>query len=131
MKKRFVTIGIFAILIFTGLSGCTGNHGVPPNLLTISELTLHPENYVNQTIRIKGTYAPYDYYHWVGNASFISVGLAENTDGMIQLDFSQITQPEVVEGNFYSFTGKFVKDIKFLKEPSVYWLEVATVERST
>jgi hypothetical protein len=178
MKKQLVIIGIIALLVCVGLSGCnsteetndnnsntveeldsdgdgylddvdafphdktkwkdTDKDGYGDNVtnpisnkpVTISEVMLHPERYVNKIIIINGIFMQV-----LVNQSFTSTNLSLDyrdvvgtTEGFIILDFSKITKPGVVYFNAYSFTGNLVWHGKIGIANFEYWLEVQNVE---
>ena len=123
MNKQLVIIGIVAILVTVGLSGCTGN---PTNQISISELKLFPELYVNKTYTFYG-----EYIHSRGigeNGTSYYTDLVTYQGEFLYLNFSKITKPEVQNGNVYYFTGKLVKHETVAYDPFDYWLEVTKVE---
>lgn len=125
MKQQLIMIGIITILVSIGLSGCTGNNLLPTSEISISELKLYPEKYVNETVKIKGIYAKQNIYNDYPN--YYEFIIDNNTDTLF-LDFSKITKPAMQQGNYYYFTGKFVWHGKTNYSSFEYWLEVTNVE---
>ena len=128
MKKQLVIIGIVAILVTVGLSGCNGNNPLSNNPVTISEVMLHPERYTNKIITINGLYIQQLVNQSSNHPFFDYRDAVFTSDGYIILDFSKITKPGVVIGNMYSFTGKLVWHDKIGIYNFDYWLEVTNVE---
>jgi hypothetical protein len=128
MKKQLLIIGIIALFVSVGLSGCAGNNLLPNSEISISELKLYPENYINKTIKIKGAYGE---MVTVYNYTYIYSDSVYANGGRLTLDFSKITKPGVQTGNLYYFTGKFVKHQKLAYELFDYWLEVTNVESAS
>ncbi len=56
MKKQLVILGIIALFVSIGLSGCTNNKD-NKDIVTITELKLHPDSYVNKTITTIGKWS--------------------------------------------------------------------------
>lgn len=92
MKKQLVVIGIVAMLVCVGLSGCQ-NTG--KNIVSIGELNANPEKYINKTVTVRG---------------FIVVNIIEDTSNLNSIifkysdNFSEMNK--VNSGEFY-FTGIF------------------------
>jgi hypothetical protein len=95
MKKQLVIIGIVALLVCIGLSGCQQLSGET----SIADILTHSNNYINKTVTIRGQYMP--------AGSIYSIMNVKDGQGYITaIDSNSVIKPTpLVPGSEYKFTG--------------------------
>lgn len=94
MKKQLVIIGIVAILVCVGLSGCNGNSN--GNIYTSTgNIRNHPNSYINQTVVLKGQYFGEKALYFIDSGGSFPITIPSNV---------QKPTPFVNNG-IYVFTG--------------------------
>jgi len=107
MKKHLIVIGIVALLLVVGLSGCTD---VGIGLTNIGDITANPDNYYGKEVTVEGTcsfimnygliiddagHRIYFTYHNSINGNYQLTGIIRNDDiglggEILYLDVTQV-----------------------------------------
>jgi len=96
--KKLVILGIVAILVSVGLSGCSSN------ITNIGDIQANPEKYLNKEVTVEGTCAMY--------------GIVDNNQHMIMYQYSTLLTGR------YRLTGIF----RTYPTSTSYYLDVIKVE---
>jgi hypothetical protein len=97
MKKQLVIIGIVALLICVGLSGCTNNN----DIVTITELKLHPDSYINKNITTIGK--------WINGYPGPLIRIYNESGEYILAHMPNSDTSTLVNETEYYWTGKILK----------------------
>jgi hypothetical protein len=112
MKNQLVILGIVALFVCVGLSGCSGL-----GTTSIKDIRDHPNRYINQTVTLQGTYQYMSVY--------------DNSGGILCLVIpSDVKQPTpFVFYSEYKFTGivRYSNNMIYSATGGLY-LEVTRIE---
>ncbi len=119
MKKQFVIIGILALLVGVGLSGCNSKS----DLTSIPTIRSHVDTYIGKTVTIKGTCNGGD-----NNAPYMIFD--SNYNNMYAMNSDNVVKPSKLYSTVtYTFTG-MVRDREDTNQMILaeYYLEVTKIE---
>lgn len=118
MKKQVVIIGIVALLISIGLSGCTEqtSNGQSSQITSIGTINAHANNYINNTVKVKATYIG------GGGAAYYMI---IDSSSMYVIESTNVVKPTpVVSGSIYKFTGI----VRYGRLPGSFFSDIVYLE---
>ncbi|VVB61207.1 Uncharacterised protein [uncultured archaeon] len=108
MKKQLILIGIIAMLVTVGLSGCSENNNSDTGIVSFQELLGNSTKFYGQNITMKG-YINGTVYG-VGNSSYNAFfyDSSSNPQYVLVLD---VPSDIVIHTGMYTITGTVIKQI--------------------